>query len=326
MKRQILLTALLAFASACTTANAPSANNTTVNTNTNANTSASPATNSSAAAFNEQDLTAKERQIWDAIRAKNFDAFAAFLADDQLEVGSDAVYDKAGSVKDVSGLELTDYTLSDVKVVKLDADAGVVTYTVNIKGKYQGQDIPEPFQTQRHSTAWVNRDGKWLAVYHQGSTINNESAPPSNSNRATASPAASPAAATGSSAAAITTSADAIANEKQVWEAFKARNFDGFASILAEDFTDVEASGIYNKQASVEGLRHEPDLDKAALSDFREVKLDDDASLVTYMVSMPGGGGRAPLKMRHSSIWVNRGGRWLAVFHQGTNVMEMQKK
>ena len=329
MKRQILLTALLVCTAACTTANAP-ANNSTANTNTNANLSATPAA-AAADTCNEQELLARDRQVWDAIRAKNFDAFATFLADDLLEVSNEGVSTKAESVKGIQGLELTDLSFSDTRVVKIDADAAVVTHTINQKGSYQGQPFGEQFQTVRASTGWVRRNGQWLVIYHQESFVRKEANTSANSNRPAASPsptaAATTATTTGSPAASpLTTSADVVANERQIWDAFKARNFDGFASVLAEDSIEVEPSGVYNKQASLDALRHELDLGKAELSDFRQVKFDDDASLVTYMVSLPGGGGRPPMKMRHSTIWANRGGRWMAVFHQGTDVVEMQRR
>ncbi len=45
------------------------------------------------------DATANEKLVWDALKSKNYDAFAAFLASDAVEVEADGVYDKSGSVK-----------------------------------------------------------------------------------------------------------------------------------------------------------------------------------------------------------------------------------
>ena len=35
-----------------------------------------------------------------------------------------------------------------------------------------------------------------------------------------------------------------IANEKMIWDLFKSKNYDAFASFLAEDFIEVEPEGI----------------------------------------------------------------------------------
>ena len=64
------------------------------------------------------------------------------------------------------------------------------------------------------------------------------------------------------------------------------------------------------------------DASKAVLSDFKSVNLDDDAALATYTVKGDGTPG-APLGVRHSSIWVKRGGKWMGLFHHGgTTVVE----
>lgn len=63
----------------------------------------------------------------------------------------------------------------------------------------------------------------------------------------------------------------------------------------------------------------------ASLSDFKEVKFDNDATLVTYLVKATAKG-FDPDGERHSTIWVNRGGKWLAAFHQGTPVMKPPAK
>src|SRR5215212_8582884 len=81
MKRLIALVALLCAASACTT--------TTENANTgagnaNANANATPA--AAAAGPTQADIEARERQVWDALKAKNWDAFAGMMSDDFIMV------------------------------------------------------------------------------------------------------------------------------------------------------------------------------------------------------------------------------------------------
>ena len=105
----------------------------------------------------------KEKAVWDALRRKDFDGFASFLASDSVEVEENGVFDKAGSVKGVKGFDFTDAQLSDFKTVDLDKDASIVTYLVKIPG---GNKAGE-----RHATLWVNRNGSWLALWHQGTPV-----------------------------------------------------------------------------------------------------------------------------------------------------------
>ena len=62
------------------------------------------------------------------------------------------------------------------------------------------------------------------------------------------------------------------------------------------------------------------DASKSELSDFKALKFEDAAGLVTYTVKLPGS---KPATEHHTTIWANRSGKWLALFHQGTPVMPM---
>lgn len=126
-----------------------------------AKSAASPAAKA-AAGTTGPDPTANEKMVWDAIKSKDYDAFAAFLAPDAVEVEPEGVFDRAGSVKGMStGMgDMSKVQLSDWKSAKFDNDASLVTYVFTAPG-------PKPTK-ERHSTIWVNRSGKWLALFHQG--------------------------------------------------------------------------------------------------------------------------------------------------------------
>jgi hypothetical protein len=106
------------------------------------------------------DVVANEKLVWDALKSKNYDAFASYLTSDSLNVEPDGVYDKAGSVKGVSMADFSKAQLSDLKALKLDDDASVVTYTIKAPGMKPEKEY--------HSTVWVSRDNKWRALFHMG--------------------------------------------------------------------------------------------------------------------------------------------------------------
>lgn len=310
MKRIILLAALLLAAAGCaTTTQAPSNNAPAQPANANATATPKAATTNA-----DADVIAKEKEIWDTIKRKEADAFAAMLADDYMHIANDGIYGKAETVSGVKMLDLTDITFSDWKTVMLDKDAAVVTYTVNVKGTGGGQ--PVSATPVRGSSVWVNRNGKWVGVFHQETNV--EPMPPDTAGNK---PVATTAAAATPQAAAKPADAsadDPVAREKQVWDAIKQKDFDRFASYLAEDQLEVSSWGVNDKAASVKGVQ-QVDLSKATLSDFKTLKLNDAATLVSYTVKGP----TPPFTKageRSSTIWVNRGGKWLAVFHQGTSI------
>ncbi len=272
-----------------------------------------PAEAKSTAAVSEADITAREKAVWEAIEKKNYDAFGNMLASDYFEVGDDGVYDKTGIVSYVKDLDISNTAYSDWKTLPIDKDAVVVMYNVTIHGTHKGKAIPPgPY---RAASAWVNRDGKWLGIYYQETPMKTGAPPPpapkaSQPAKTAASPAAKPAEA----------GPDPIANEKIVWDAFKSRNYDAFAALLAPDFVEVEPDGVYDKAGSVKGVT-QFDATGFELSDWKVIKFDNDAALVSYLMTPPKGD-----KERHSSIWANRGGKWLAVFHMGTPQQKPEAK
>ncbi|HEX3083461.1 MAG TPA: nuclear transport factor 2 family protein [Pyrinomonadaceae bacterium] len=305
MKKILALVSLLVLAAAC--APAPSSNkDMPTNANSNANKSADMKTS---AAPSEADIIAKEKASWDAFRKKDADAFGKLLAADYVEVTDMGVSDKATALAGMKDFDISDVTFADWKMMTIDKDAVIITYTANIKGSYKGKAVPPgPY---RETSAYVNRSGEWVAIYYQ-ETKNMTGPPPPMPKEAPK--AASPSGTPGQ------TSSDAAANEKLVWDAFKARNYDAFGSYLADNFVEVEADGVYDKAGSIKGVQGF-DASKAELSNWKTVKFDDDASLVTYVAKIPG----SPTAY-HSSIWVNKNGKWVGLFHQGTPEEAPEKK
>lgn len=298
MKKIALLVLVLTFIAACA---APPTNN-EVATNRNSAAETAPP------AITEAEAIAKEKAIWDAIKNKNYESFADMLAGDQLEVLDDGVHDKAQSVEGVKEFEPSELTFSDWKFLSIDKDAFIVAYTVAVKGKYQGKEFP--LTSSRGSSAWVYRDKKWVAIFHQECEVKPAPAtPPATNAKPTDSPTTTPVTAVAGP--------DAVVNEKTVWDLFKSRNYDAFALMLAADFLEVEPQGFYDKAASVKGVATF-DASKSVLSDWKTVKLDDDATVVTYTVKGPG---FAPEGERNSSIWAKRDGKWTGLFHHGGTVV-----
>lgn len=299
MKKSSALVLLLALAAACA---APPTNREAAPTN-----SAATATPTSIA-LSEADAIAKEKAIWDTIKNKDYEAFGNMLADDQVEVLPDAVRGKAESIAGVKDFEPTEITFSEWKFLPIDKDAVVLTYHVTTKGKYKGKEFSN--ESARASSAWVNRNGKWLAIFHQECYVSTTTPPPaagSSPAKTSPTPASTP--------TPFITGADPIANEKAVWETLRTKNYDGFAALLAADSIEVEPNGVFDKAGSVKGVS-QFDFSRAQTSEFKSVPFNIDAALVTYLVKVPG---PEPAE-RHATIWAKRDGKWLAVFHHGTPV------
>lgn len=303
MKKLVLFVFVLLLAAAC----APPTNQ-SVATNT---ASPSPA----AGPLTEAEAIAKERALWDTLKAKDWAAFEKLLATDYLEVLPDGVNDRASTLTEVKDLAISDVTFSDWRFISLDKDAALVIYNATIKGTYKGQAFPEgPY---RNASGWVNRNGTWQAFYFQetltqkpASTLPTPAVSPT---LTTNTPVASPSASV--TVAALPT--DPVEREKALWDMLKRKEYDAFGSHLDPAQVEVGPEGVSDKAATMSSVRA-IDFSKAELSDFKTIKVTANVELVNYMVNMPG---MADGKHLATSIWVNRGGKWTALFHQGTNLM-----
>src|SRR6267154_947687 len=299
MKKILALGSFLLVVAACTTQ--PSTNtNKASNTNSAAAKSAAPSAD---------EMFAKEKAAWDTLKQKDYDAFGNMLASDYIEVTDEGVFDKAGIIAVVKDFVPTDITFSDWKMLPIDNDAVILTYNLTLKGLEKGKEIqPGP---QHAAAVWVNRDGKWLAFcFQQTPAKDTPPPPPANTSKAEKT-AASPA------AKAPETGPDPIANEKIVWDFFKSKNLDAFAAVLDPAFVEIESNMVMDKATAVKGADF--DTSQLELSEWKSAKLDNDAALVTFLVTP-----KDP-KMsqeRHTTIWANRGGKWVALLHIGTPVMK----
>ena len=133
----------------------------------------------------------------------------------------------------------------------------------------------------------------------------NNSAPPANTNA-------------GPPATAAMTEADAIAKEKAIWDTIKNKDWDAFANTLAEDQLEVTGEGVLDKAASIASVKEfEPT--EVNFSDWKFLSIDKNLYVVTYTANTKGkynGKELPPQTARCSSAWINRGGKWLATYHQ----------
>jgi len=90
--------------------------------------------------------------------------------------------------------------------------------------------------------------------------------------------------------------------------------------LIADDFVEIGSSGRpFTKREVIVSLREEKPA-RHTFADFRSVMLSPGTALVNYRtVTERRTPGQAEEALR-SSIWVQRGGRWQIVFHEGTPI------
>jgi hypothetical protein len=119
------------------------------------------------------------------------------------------------------------------------------------------------------------------------------------------------------------TAEEVIRREAQVWAALVAGDVAADASLLADDFLGVYASGFAGKTDHTDQLLDGPSVAAFDLSEMRVLELTPQVVLLSYrarLVRPQGSSGSPgePEEMYVSSVWQRRDGRWCNVFSQDT--------
>src|SRR5947209_2049295 len=112
------------------------------------------------------------------------------------------------------------------------------------------------------------------------------------------------------------------ANETKLWDAWKNKDAKPFQMWLSADSVMISEGGIEGKGDVTKEMAAMPcEVKSYSLSDWKLTMINPGAALLTYKGSAVGTcAGTAIPTVWASSIWVNRGGKWLAFSHQETPV------
>ena len=112
-----------------------------------------------------------------------------------------------------------------------------------------------------------------------------------------------------------------IALERGAWEAWKNRDGKYFETFLSDDTVQVGASGVTRRAQVVKEIGGSTcDVKGYTFDNIDVVMLDADAAILTYSATQDAtcGGVAAPPAVWASTVFVKRGGKWQAAFHQET--------
>jgi hypothetical protein len=112
-------------------------------------------------------LMTAEKTMLDNLTKHDAAAFFGVIAPGAWSIDEGGLMKIEDFKKDWNQIKVESSTTSDMRVVPIDATSGIVTYRLEQKGTYNGQPFPPNVYA---STVWVNKSGKWMAVFHQEST------------------------------------------------------------------------------------------------------------------------------------------------------------
>lgn len=117
----------------------------------------------SQAAPDKETIIETEKNIWQLIKDKKFDAFQKHLAPDFRGVYGSGISKRDQEIADVNKLDLKSFSLSDVDLVMIGNDAALVTYQVTVQGTQDGKAIPAKMYA---ASVWKKQGTDWLVVMH----------------------------------------------------------------------------------------------------------------------------------------------------------------
>jgi ketosteroid isomerase-like protein len=108
-------------------------------------------------------ILAREKEILETLKKNDIKAFANLLADDLLAIDDEGFHGKAEIVNEMEeqkakGILFTDFSMADVRFMRLGGNAAVLAYKETIRGTDNGK--PFVWRGNTHSV-YQRRAGKW---------------------------------------------------------------------------------------------------------------------------------------------------------------------
>ena len=112
-----------------------------------------------------------------------------------------------------------------------------------------------------------------------------------------------------------------IANENKINEAVAKGNKAAFMALVAADATSIDGTGLMKASEFAEMLT-QVKVTAWKLSDEKVSWVDQNTAIVTYKWTGSGTfqGQPLPAETYCSTVWVKKGAKWVAVFHQESEV------
>ena len=112
----------------------------------------------------EKTLIANENKINEAVAKSDVKTFNDLVAADAVSADMNGFMKVSDFVKTLDKMKISTWHIMNPQVLWIDDKSAIVTYTWMGKGTYMNEPVPE---TTIASTVWAERNGKWVAVFHQ---------------------------------------------------------------------------------------------------------------------------------------------------------------
>jgi hypothetical protein len=109
-------------------------------------------------------MVAQERAGMDALKSGDVAGFGSSVGEEAVFVDDHGPATKAEVMRNVGGFRLIDYSMEDVRLVRVSDTAGMIVYKLTEHGTSHGHEFSA---TVYISTLYVERGGKWVSLFSQ---------------------------------------------------------------------------------------------------------------------------------------------------------------
>jgi hypothetical protein len=117
-----------------------------------------------------------------------------------------------------------------------------------------------------------------------------------------------------------------MANEQKIIDALMKKDAAAFNSLVMPESWGVDETGYAKAGDFIKGLK-DLKFESAKTSEMKVITMSPTVSLVTYKLDQKGSfqGMPFPPVVYATTVWVNHGGTWMAMFHQESTAAPVKK-
>ena len=108
-------------------------------------------------------IVAAEKQVWQMLKAKDFDRFEKIVSPEFRGVYSDEMTRKSKEIADMRAADFKSYELGKMDVVFVTPDAALICYRATVVSTKNGKDVSNMINA---ATLWKRQGNAWSVAFH----------------------------------------------------------------------------------------------------------------------------------------------------------------
>lgn len=111
----------------------------------------------------KETITAKEKEMYEALKNGDMDTFEANLADNFVSIYEIGVIEREEELERLPNLKIRNYELSDIQMIEPAENVAILTYTLMGSGTFGEEEFDGTYYC---SSTWVKEGDQWKGVVH----------------------------------------------------------------------------------------------------------------------------------------------------------------